>query len=173
MLNKLAGCPVIYTTYQSPSDPNYYDDNDFKHAVSEMLKKYKPILVIDVHASAWNHPYDVDFGTMNGASLLGKPNSLEELATFLHRAGLNNFSQDFFAASTNQTDTKWISRQGVPCIQCEFNSTWLLPFGPPNQNIVQYQRFAELLEGLVRFVQWKDEMADGKLNNRNVLDKRS
>ena len=161
MLNKLAGCPVIYTTYKSPSDPNYYDDNDFKVAVSRMLKQYKPTLVLDLHASAWSHPYDVDFGTMDGFSLLGKTNDLRELATFLHSAGFVNFSQDFFAASANQTDAKWISRQGVPCIQWEFNSTWLLPFGQPDQNIVQYQRFAELLEGLVRFAHSIDAQAAG------------
>ena len=42
MLNKLAGCPVLYTTYLSPSDPNYYDDNEFKRTLSHMIKQYAP-----------------------------------------------------------------------------------------------------------------------------------
>jgi hypothetical protein len=156
MLNQLAGCPTIYTTYESPSDPNFYDDNDFKAAISSMLAKYKPSLVLDLHGSHPNHPYDVDFGTMGGTSLLGNTASLTNLAKFLHAEGLQNFSQDFFSASKNQTDTKWVSKQGVPCIQCEINSTWLLPFGPPDQYILQDQRFAELLQGFVRFVKSRD-----------------
>ena len=162
MLNKLAGCPVIYTTYRSPSDPNFYDDNAFKTAVSAMLVKYKPTLVLDIHASHWSRPYDVDFGTMGGASLLGNPRNLFQLAASLRNEGLDNFSQDYFAASANQTDTKWISRQGVPCIQCEFSGVWLLPFGPSDQNVVQVHRFAQLLQGLIRFVGSEDRITNSQ-----------
>ena len=152
MLNKLAGCPVIYTTYQSPSDPNYYDDNDFKRTLSQMIKQYSPAVVLDLHASHFNRPYDVDFGTMGGTSLLGAPKFLQLLAKSLRNEGPSNFSQDFFAATKNQTITKWVSKQGIPGIQCEFNSTWMLPPGRPEQNALQQQRFAQLLQALTRFV---------------------
>lgn len=126
MLNKLAGSPVIYTTYQSPSDPNYYDNNEFKGTLSQMVKQYSPVVVLDLHASHFNRPYDVDFGTMGGTSFLDQPLLLQRLAAALKKEGLSNFSQDFFPAARQQTITKWVSQQGVPAIQCEVNSTWLL-----------------------------------------------
>ena len=152
MLNKLAGCPVIYTTYQSPSDPNYYDDNEFKETLSQMIKQYSPVVVLDLHASHFNRPYDVDFGTMGGTSLLGRPILLQRLAAALKKEGLSNFSQDFFPAARQQTITKWVSQQGVPAIQSEFNSTWLLPPGTSSEYALQRHRFAQLLQALTRFV---------------------
>ena len=164
MLNRLAKTTTIYTTYASPSDPNFYDDNDFKRAVKKLIEERHPRLVLDLHASHWNHPYDIDFGTMEGRSLLGQTVFLDQLAGRLREEGLANFSQDFFAASKNETITKWVSGMGVPTIQCEINSTWLLPTPDrpktgaadeaplPGADAVQHQRFAELLQGFVRFV---------------------
>ena len=156
MLNRLAGCPVIYTTAQSPSDPNYYDDNAFKRTLSHMIKQYAPVLVLDLHASHFNRPYDVDLGTMGGTSLLGTPKFLQLLAKSLRNEGLSNFSQDFFAATHNQTITKWVAKHGIASIQCEFNSTWMLPPGRPEQSALQQQRFAQLLQALTRFVRTVD-----------------
>jgi len=170
MLNRLTHTTTIHTTYASPSDPNYYDDNDFKRAVKKLIEERHPRVVLDLHASHPDHPYDVDFGTMEGRSLLGQTRLLDSLASRLRDEGLGNFSQDFFGASKNQTITKWVSGMGVPTIQCEINSTWLLPapevpsssadagastgLNPADEwrNAIQYQRFAELLEGLLRFV---------------------
>jgi hypothetical protein len=152
MLNKLARSPVIYTRHQSPSDPNYYDDNELKRTLSEMLKQYSPAVVLDLHTSHFNRPYDVDFGTMGGASLIGSPHFLQLLARSLRNEGLSNFSQDYFAAARQRTITKWVSRQGVPCIQLEINATWMVPTGAAEQNALQRQRFAQLLQGLTRFV---------------------
>lgn len=82
LLNKLVGVTAIYTTYESPSDPNYYDDNDFKAAVLKEIEKRHPILLLDVHGSGEFRPYDVGLGTMNGRSLLGK----EQILVLLVRA---------------------------------------------------------------------------------------
>ena len=151
MLNRLARSPAIYTTHQSPSDPNYYDDNDFKHALSQMLKQYEPVVALDLHASHFNRPYDVDFGTVGGTALLGRSGLLRLLAASLEKEGLRNFSQDFFPAARQQTITKWVSRHGVPAIQLEFNSTWLLPPEGSSDHALQRQRFAQLLQALTRF----------------------
>jgi hypothetical protein len=68
LLNHLAKTPAIYTTRQSPSDPNFYDDNEYKSTLAKLLDKYHPKLVLDLHASHFYRPYDVDFGTMGGES---------------------------------------------------------------------------------------------------------
>lgn len=148
LLHDLAGCTAIYTTYASPSDPNYDDENEYKEQLRKLLETRKPALVIDLHASHWNRPYDVDFGTLHGRSLLGKSEVLRELANHLRNEGIGNFSQDYFAASKNATMTKWASSLGVPAIQLEISTTWTTP-GPDE---LLAHRYAQLLQALVRFI---------------------
>ena len=152
MLNRLAGCPTIINRYQSPRDPNYYDDSDFKRTLKEMIERHRPVLVIDIHGSSSSRPYDIDFGTVGGKSLLGKWDELERLAGCLRREGMRNFSQDYFAASRKGTVTRFVTGLGVPCVQLEFNSSWLpQPAGRP-VDLVQRQRVGQVIQGLVRFV---------------------
>jgi hypothetical protein len=150
MMSRATGSSVIYTVYQSPSDPNYYDDNEFKVALRALVLKAKPVLVLDLHASHWRRPYDVDFGTMGGQSLLGHEAYLRNLGSYFRAEGLDNLSQDYFAAAKNHTVTKFVAGLGVPCIQLEINSAWLLGDGT---DISQEHRFAQTLEALIRFVQ--------------------
>lgn len=74
------------------------------------------------------------------------------LARTLEREGIYNFSQDYFSAERNQTVTKWVSGHGVPCIQLEISATWVAP----EQDNLSAHRYAQLLEGLVRFIQAVD-----------------
>jgi hypothetical protein len=153
MLNRLAGCPTIINTYQSPVDPNYYDDSDFKRTLKDMIELHKPVLVIDIHGSSSGRPYDVDFGTVGGTSLLGRREYLERLAERLRREGMRNFSQDYFAASRKGTVTRFVSAMGVPCVQLELNSSWLpQPAGGP-VDLIQRQRVGQVIQGMVRFLE--------------------
>ena len=147
-LHRLTGARVIHTTLASPSDPNYYDDNDFKAAVAAALTARKPVLVIDLHGSHDFRPYDVDFGTMGRRSLLGRDDLLAALSTALRAEGLSNQSLDFFAAATNRTLTRWVAARGVPAVQLEINSTWL----SAGAGRLEAHRHAQLLQGLTRFI---------------------
>ena len=102
MLHKLSDATVIYTTCRSPSDPNFYDDNDYKRELRRLIEQKRPKLVIDLHASHWYRPYDVDFGTLGGESLGRHPGWLTRFAEILRASGLRDFSQDYFAASKNE-----------------------------------------------------------------------
>ncbi|HKT59021.1 MAG TPA: hypothetical protein VJQ46_03160 [Gemmatimonadales bacterium] len=148
-LGRLTGSSVLYTAYRSPVDPNYYDDNDFKRRLRALVDSLHPVLVIDLHASHWRRPYDVDFGTMGGESFRGRTDLLLGLAEALRNEGIPNLSQDRFAASANQTVTKWVAGMGVPAVQLEINSVWLLFRGA---DAAQEHRFAQLLQALVRFI---------------------
>jgi len=150
MLNDLGKTPVIYTTHLSLSDPNYYDDNDFKIELAKLLEKYKPSLVIDLHASHWSRPYDIDIGTMNNKSFLDKKFLVNLLIEKLEKESINNISKDYFSASENSTLTKFVYQKGFPCIQLEINATWLLNEKSEN-NMFYTHRFAQLLEALVKF----------------------
>jgi hypothetical protein len=148
MLNRLAKAPVLYTSLASPSDPNLYDDNDFKRELEKLIKTLNPLLVIDLHGSDAYRPYDVDFGTMKGASLKDKKELLVKLADALRSEGILNFSQDYFPAEKDATDTKWIAARGVPAIQLEISSTWL----SHTEGTLEAHRFAQLLQALTRFI---------------------
>lgn len=157
LLHSLTCATVIYTQYRSPSDPNYYDDNAFKAHVAELIKQQKPQLLIDLHGSSTSRPYDVDFGTMNGASLLGHTDIVPTLSEALRKEGLQNFSDNYFPATKNQTLTRFASSLGVPSIQLEINNTWLLP----SVGDIYAQRFSQLLQGITRYIRHRTGDSDG------------
>ena len=177
MIHRLANTSILYTTRRSPKDPNFYDDCDFKKALADYLDRRKPILVLDLHASSAHRPYDIDFGTMHGTSLIGKSDLLQQLAGFLRSADFADFSQDYFAADEDKTDTKFVSARGIPCLQLEiieaklnlFNEAVLarMSVDQIKQEIAKSgqvanspvivdskgaHQFAQTLEALIRFV---------------------
>jgi hypothetical protein len=147
-LHRLTGATTIYTVAASPSDPNYYDDNDFKRALARLIEQKRPRLVLDIHASHSYRPYDVDLGTMGGASLLGQPALSRDLVAALRAEGLANISLDYFSAGESRTITKFASARGVPTIQLEINTTWLVP----SSSLLAAHRFAQLLQARVRYL---------------------
>ena len=154
-IGELTGATVMYTTYEGPSDPNYYDNNAFKGQLKQLIEKTKPKLVLDLHGSHPYRSYDIDIGTMNGASLLGEDALLDTLLARLRSEGIDSLSYNRFPAAKHQTITKFSSLQGVPAIQLEMNATWVNP-GSGN---VEAQRFSKLLQALVRFI---DESVKGE-----------
>jgi len=148
-LNKISNVPILYTTYLSPTDPNYYDNNAFKDSLSVLLTQLHPLLVIDVHASSPYRPYDIDLGTLNGKSLT--ISMLEEIVGTLKDEGINNLSTNYFAADKNQTDTKFVYNHGVPCIQLEINANFLSADASESNNVYS-QKTAQLLDALVKLI---------------------
>lgn len=150
MLNEIAQAHVIYTTYRSPSDPNYADDNAFREAVLELVRKVRPVVVIDIHASNGARPFDIDFGTLGGASLKERVDLLELLGETMRREGIRNFSQDYFAAAKQQTVTRLLMENtSTPSFQMEINANYLLT---SRSDEMEQHRFAQLLQGLVRYI---------------------
>lgn len=158
-LHRLRGVPLLYTTYRSPSDPNYYDDNTFKDSLSKLLNTIKPVLVLDLHGSHPYRPYDVDFGTMNGKSYLDKKLLLDTLVSVCYNNGLRDQSLDFFAGEKNSTVIKFVSSKGYPGIQLEINSVFLMP-GEGNGYA---QKTAKLLQALLRYIDVVGGMTQSKL----------
>ncbi len=158
-LHAICGATVINTTRNSPSDPNYYDDNDYKRELARLIAELHPMLVLDIHGSHPSRPYEVDFGTMHGDSLLGQEALVTDLAVHLRAEGLLNLSDNRFAASGKETVTKFASRLGVPAIQLEISTTRLqtgqgCPANAPlTCGSLESHRFAQLLQGLIRYLE--------------------
>lgn len=147
ILHDLTGATVVYTTWASAADPNDTDSCAFKDTLGYLLTEINPLFVIDLHASHPARPYDVDFGTINGASIKSRPSLLKGLTEILASHGLTQQSRDFFSAG-GKTITRFVSSRGIPCIQVEINATWLRMSGFD----IEKHRFAQTLNALVTFV---------------------
>ncbi|WP_317930715.1 hypothetical protein [Halioxenophilus sp. WMMB6] len=144
----LTGATVIYTTYEGPSDPNYYDANEYKQALAELIAKQQPTLLLDIHGSHPYRAYDIDIGTLHGQSLLGDAALLEQLISALKGEGINAISQNYFAAEKRETVTKFAAGLGVPALQLEVNANWVTPA----RGDMNAQRYALLVQALARYI---------------------
>lgn len=147
-LHDICDVTVVYTTYDSPSDPNYYDNNEFKAALERLINEVKPALLLDIHASNPYRPYDVDLGTMDGNSLRGDSSIVPDLINVFNKEGILSISMNRFSASTNQTITKYASAKGIPSVQLEFNSTRV----SPSESDFAAHRFSQTLEAMAVFL---------------------
>ncbi|HBG06490.1 MAG: hypothetical protein A2075_17220 [Geobacteraceae bacterium GWC2_58_44] len=147
-LHDMCNITIIYTTYPSPSDPNFYDDNEFKAELGKLISEIKPIMLLDVHASHPYRPYEVDLGTMNGLSVLDDKQFIPALLDEFKREGLVSTSVDWFAASNNQTITKYASSKGVPSVQLEFSATRMVA-----DSDAAAHRFAQTIQAVARFLE--------------------
>ena len=147
-LGELTGAHVIYTTYEGPSDPNYYDNNLFKETLGEMIQSVKPQILIDIHGSHPYRSYDIDLGTMGSKSLLDRKELIHSLTGYLNKEGIFSISHNRFDASKNQTITKFASSRNVPAIQLEINATYVMP----SAGNLEAQRFSRLLQALTHFI---------------------
>jgi hypothetical protein len=148
-LNRLTGASAVYTVDASPSDPNFYDDNEFKRTLDRLIGQKRPRFLLDIHASHSHRPYDVDLGTMDGGSLLGHTRLLSDLVDALRAEGIANLSLNYFSARQQQSITKFAAARGIPAIQLEINATWL----NPSHNDLAAYRFSQLLQALVRYIE--------------------
>lgn len=152
VLNRLAEAPALYTTWAAPSDPSFYDDNPFKERLAALVRQRKPGLVLDLHASREDRPYDLDFGTLRGDSLRGRTVLLDKLRRQLRAAGLQNLSDNAFAGERQATVVRFLYREGVPCVQLEINARWLRPEEGP----AGAERFFRLAKALTAFIEELD-----------------
>lgn len=157
-LHRTTCATVLYTQYRSASDPNFYDDNAFKAELAALIATHKPKLLLDIHGSHDYRPYDVDLGTLNGQSLQGQPAMYSRLVASLRREGITNLSDNYFPAQANQTITRFAASKGVPAIQLEISSTRMRP----SEGGIMAHRFAQLLQGLTRYVRSVSHNPTGK-----------
>jgi len=144
-LHAICGITAVYTTYDSLSGPNFYDDNEFKASLAELITEVQPALLLDIHASHPYRPYDVDLGTMKGASVLGDALLVPALADSFAKQGILGISLDWFPASRNRTVIKFASARGVPSVQLELSKTRM----NPGADDLAAHRYAQVIEALV------------------------
>jgi len=148
VLHKLLDVPVLYVNYMSPSDPNYYDKNEFKDSLLTIIERDDIQFVLDLHGAHPDRPFNVDLGTMYGKSYMDKKYYYDSLKAAFKSNGIKKISRDFFPAIKNRTITRFTVKNGVPAIQLEINYDYLMPDNS-NQN---YKKTQKLIKALTRFL---------------------
>lgn len=146
LLNKLAGCHSIAATKLYGGDPNVDDPCIYKEKISNFCAVQKVKLVLDIHGSAREREFDVDFGTNNGKNLLNKVKIVDTLENNFKGFGLSKTSYDYFAASGPNTIANFVARElGIPAVQLEINKHYRVPAQNP-------QGFHRLMGALVKSI---------------------
>ncbi|MBI4148325.1 hypothetical protein HY490_03480 [Candidatus Woesearchaeota archaeon] len=124
---ELTGATVIFTTHKSANDPNFVDAVDgrlipYKQALADLSRAGGLTAVLDVHGASETQPFDVDFGTLNGKSVLGNPLLIHLLSASFKAEGFGELTSNVFAAEQQASVTKFASQQlGIPAVQLEIN----------------------------------------------------
>lgn len=146
LLNKLTGCHAIAATKLYGGDPNFDDKCIYKEALKNLAVGQKFKLALDLHGASRDHEFDVDIGTINDTSLLGKNRYKELLIKHLNQYGISQISDNHFSVSGNNTVTKYVSSElELPAVQLEINKR----FRVPHQNPGDYCR---LIGALADFI---------------------
>ncbi len=148
LLNEVCSTTAVYTTYDSPSDPNYHDDNDFKRAIASLAGEKKIVLLLDLHGSSPLRPYEVDLGTMGGKSVSDDQNLVPDLARAFQEYGVIGLSLDRFSGSKNATIIKFAAAMNIPAVQLEVSATRVAP----EVSDLYAHRFAQVAEALIKFL---------------------
>lgn len=121
VLHDLTNAPVIYMNYKD-IDSNYYDDTEFKFALSNYLDEHPEIkIVFDMHGASSTRPFDIDLGTMNGKSLNNKWFLPYLMKRYFKRENIKDISFNHFSAAYQDTVTKFVSKRGLVAVQIEIN----------------------------------------------------
>lgn len=146
LLNQLTGCHAIATTKLYGGDPNFDNPCIYKERIAEICDREKVKFVLDIHGAARERGFDVDFGTNNGKTLLGKAGVLETIQHHFRDFELSRISHDHFPASGPNTIANYIARElRIPAVQVEINKQYRVPA----QNPIGFHR---LLGALVQSV---------------------
>ncbi|MFA5780440.1 MAG: hypothetical protein WC947_09940 [Elusimicrobiota bacterium] len=121
VLQELTDCYAIYTTHKTRFDPNWYDDTSYKEEIRKLIETENIIVVLDIHGAAERRPFEVDFGTMYGDSLLGEDYLLDKLILLLNKNDIRDLSFNFFSAQGQRTTTCFVADYGTPAVQIEIN----------------------------------------------------
>ena len=147
LLNSLLNCHSLSVTKLYGGDPNFDSTCIYKEYIKTISQEFKLKLVIDLHGASRVHDFDLDIGTMNGTSLLGKEKYGQLLKKHLGAYGINNISENHFTVSGQETVTAFVSGVlNIPTIQLEINKR----FRAPHQNPGDYCRLLCALSEFIR-----------------------
>lgn len=146
LLHQLTGCHALAVTRLYGGDPNFDHPCIYKSYLGDICREHGIRLVIDLHGAAREHNFDIDIGTVNGVSLLGKQKILQRLISSLENAGFTRISQNYFSTTNENIVTRFAARElNIPALQLEINKMYRVP----HQN---GQAYCRLMSALFAFI---------------------
>ena len=100
-LSAETGAHAIYTTHQSPEDPNWDQQSRYKEAIAQLTTEHNIQLVLDLHGMTSRHKIGVALGTMNGQSYEGSLEMVQQ--PFLD----HGFSEVALSQLSTLSDLSW------------------------------------------------------------------
>ena len=141
------GCHCLYANREQETDPNYYDDCDFKTVVGKILAEKEIRLVVDLHGTGNERPEDLFPGVGKEREfLLGNPDILDMFYVSAKEHGIVAGNPGVFPAARQMTVAKFAATQfSVPAIQIEISDRLRMPQ-------TREEEFRKLLKFLPGFI---------------------
>ena len=137
LMHSVLDTSSVYTNSVSMTDPNYYDESEFKRSLAEIAGVKKLDFVLDIHGTGEEREEDIYPGVGDsGEFLLGKDQIIDFLYKSADEYGLKCGSLGKFPAAKQQTVTKYCALNlGVPSMQLEINRKYRMPEKHPENFI--------------------------------------
>ena len=150
VLHLVLGCHFLYANREQKTDPNYYDDCDFKTTLGKILSETEIDLVVDIHGTGNEKPEDLFPGVgKDGEFLLSAPDVLDVFYQAAEEHGIAAGGADIFPATRQMTVAKFAAnRFSVPAIQIEISDRLRMPW----RREEEFRRLIGFLLGFVRKV---------------------
>ena len=148
LMHSLTSSTSVYTNSVSISDPNYYDNCDYKTRLGIMCKDTPHHFLLDIHGTGEEREFDIYPGIGRDKEfLLGQTGILDDLYKTARKYNINLGGLDRFPASKQQTVTKYAATQlGIPSMQIEINKRYRLPDKDPERFLVLIEFLRDFLE---------------------------
>lgn len=105
LLNKYFGYSIIYKTKNCNDDVNYDDKSSYKDFLVEKCKKFKPIIVLDLHGLSKKREAQINIGTSYGHSVFHDSEIVTELIHNFKKNKINKIVTDHPFAANGRTIT--------------------------------------------------------------------
>lgn len=153
LMHHLTGCSAIFAVRTDSSDPNLDPVSPYKDELARLITAQPVAMVLDLHGMKDFYAMDIDLGTMNDTSLLGRGDLVGIFKTTLEKHGIGRVEVNKrFRGDLSVSITRYASQTlGVPAIQVEIARRWRDPRQDPN-------KFNTLVAALAEYIQTLGEV---------------
>ncbi len=148
LMHSLTCSTSVYTNSVSISDPNYYDDCEYKKSLGRLCKETPHNFLLDIHGTGEERKFDIYPGIGKEKEfLLGRTGILDDFLTTAEKYGISCGSLGKFPAARQQTVTKYAATKlSIPSMQVEINKKYRLPDKDPEKFLVLVDFLRDFLE---------------------------
>ena len=150
VLHLVLGCHCLYANREQETDPNYYDDCDFKITLGKILSEAKIDLVVDIHGTGNERQEDLFPGVGTEREFLrSAADVVDKFYLTAEEHGIVAGGADIFPGARQMTVAKFAAnRFSVPAIQIEISDRLRMPW----RREKEFRRLIEFLLGFIEKV---------------------